>query len=826
IIMSAAQPVNAEMIPDDLSSGIQISEFLYDPSCPELDGEFIEIQNIALCPVNLLNWTLSDQDGDIDLFFPNIILHSGQMAVIFSGHGDLTIDQATGSYILHMNKSSSLLTNTGDDILLANATGSPMDFISFGDGSSTDLPPSGFNGSVPLSFIPEGMSYSRQGNNWSQSIPTPGSLPHSIDGILITGLCPDVKGGGEFIEITNPTAKAIDLAHCAITDGEGMAIFPSGTTIAPGESLAIADNGTRYHELTMEFPNLSYTGDSISGNMEIPGTRPMLANDGDEVFIIDAGLNKVDTLAYGDSIYLGEGWTGRPIMELDAYQIIRRVCLDGIYLDTDSVDDWNELKPLRMGQSNHTIQTIESSGNVGAFVSPDCSMEALLAEIEGASHSISLNVYEFTNRYLANALNDAMIRGVEVKILVDGSPVGGMSDAEVEALSFLANSGAEVHLMNPKDPKVESRYNFNHAKYLIIDDITSIIMTENWKMSGVPIEGTVGNRGWGVIIHDSEIAGYYSNLFSGDWNPAWEDVTIFEPLNVMDLPVWYGVDQTIVPIFEPTLSLTPSRITPVVYPDMSLGSDDPVLGMLDGAKSSILVEEFYIDLHWGARGIDGEWTQINPYLQAVVDAARRGCSVRILLDSTDYNIKFDDYNDNDNTVAYINSLADEEGLDMEAKLGRSGSHIFTKIHAKGLVVDGSKTLVSSINWNENSCTRNREVGVIVENQDIASYFTEVFNHDWQDFVQVSIPAPVIEASGTFTVNSTICFSAMNSTSASQIVNCSWDMNSDGVIDGFGADITWAYSCAGQYNITLTIEDENGTRNTATLMFNITSQLSL
>jgi len=35
-----------------------------------------------------------------------------------------------------------------------------------------------------------------------------------------------------------------------------------------------------------------------------------------------------------------------------------------------------------------------------------------------------------------------------------------------------------------------------------------------------------------------------------------------------------------------------------------------------------------------------------------------------------------------------------------------------------------------INWNENSVTKNREAGIIIENEEIALYYAEVFFYDW------------------------------------------------------------------------------------------------
>jgi len=51
------------------------------------------------------------------------------------------------------------------------------------------------------------------------------------------------------------------------------------------------------------------------------------------------------------------------------------------------------------------------------------------------------------------------------------------------------------------------------------------------------------------------------------------------------------------------------------------------------------------------------------------------------------------------------------------------------IHNKGLIVD-DKVLISSINWGENSVRNNREIGIIIENENISNYFKKIFYYDW------------------------------------------------------------------------------------------------
>jgi len=69
---------------------------------------------------------------------------------------------------------------------------------------------------------------------------------------------------------------------------------------------------------------------------------------------------------------------------------------------------------------------------------------------------------------------------------------------------------------------------------------------------------------------------------------------------------------------------------------------------------------------------------------------------------------------------------------MEARLARLGPGYPEKVHNKGVIVDGDAVLISSVNWNENSPSFNREAGVIIENPDTGAYFSEVFTADWED----------------------------------------------------------------------------------------------
>jgi hypothetical protein len=55
----------------------------------------------------------------------------------------------------------------------------------------------------------------------------------------------------------------------------------------------------------------------------------------------------------------------------------------------------------------------------------------------------------------------------------------------------------------------------------------------------------------------------------------------------------------------------------------------------------------------------------------------------------------------------------------------------TYIHNKGALVDGNKTLISSINWDNNAVMNNREAAVLLVSSTVYNHYETLFNNDWQ-----------------------------------------------------------------------------------------------
>lgn len=350
-------------------------------------------------------------------------------------------------------------------------------------------------------------------------------------------------------------------------------------------------------------------------------------------------------------------------------------------------------------------------GEVETFTSPDSGLSVLEDFIRSANTSLYINVYTFTSDEIAYLVLKEIKEGVEVYIIVDGSPAGGMKDKEREILDVLSQRGVKVYLFSTK------KLRFNHAKYAIADNTSLLVVTENFGRSGFPSSGE-GNRGWGAVIYDRELAEYLAELF-------FSDLKFSEPFEARGMSSYFKVGEVKEGRFKPRFYRGTFIVKTAVAPENAL---EEALKLIDSANTSLYVEEFYAYTYFG-RGKEGSVEETpNFFLEACLEAARRGVEVKIILDSTWYNIDRKNPRSNFYTVEYLNEVARRENLNLEARLGCFSQGI-KKYHVKGFVVDNKAVMLGSMNWNLNSPTKNREVNVIIYG-DPAKYFSEVFLYDW------------------------------------------------------------------------------------------------
>jgi phosphatidylserine/phosphatidylglycerophosphate/cardiolipin synthase-like enzyme len=508
--------------------------------------------------------------------------------------------------------------------------------------------------------------------------------------IQIVEFCPDpylYDDVDEFLVISGTGS----LDGITISDGKGGFRFPPGTKI--NGLLTVARSGTAFEQSYGKYPDFEWLDYSQDVPNVINGVPLRMANSKDSLMLYEDGI-LVQKVAWPDDVKPREG------------QIH--------YLEKGVWDP----RPLMIGQSRFTPAVFRNV-SVTTFVSPDCSSEVFTYAVNRASDEVLVNVYEFSSPALGELLIEAKVRGVDVRVLVEGGPVGGISPEEKSLLWKMSERGIPVNAMvsRAKDP---APYRYDHAKYVVIDRQATLVTSENFKYSGFPLPGMSSNRGWGVYLEDPALADYFSTVYLLDSHGKSVTAYAGTPGNPEPLPEEkYTVE------FGPGY-FTGATVRPVIAPDTS----NEITDLINSAERSIEIEQAYIT--------NETPDSLNPYLSAAINASRRGVHVRVLLDSYWYNIE--DEKDNDEMVALINRIGSSEHIPLEARCADLQMNQIKQIHNKGVIVDDSRVLVSSINWNSNSPNFNREAGVIIDHPGVARYFLEVFEDDWNP----SIKSPVMK----------------------------------------------------------------------------------
>jgi cardiolipin synthase len=550
--------------------------------------------------------------------------------------------------------------------------------------------------------------------------------------VLITELYPDTATRNErdeYVALTNPSACPVSIAGWSITDTEGTLIFPA-FELAPNQTLYVTRNASAFTAqqssavmIGCKKPGFEYGPDSDPAvpQLQTSGKTFALRNTGDEVILVNEAGEAVDVIMYGACSYTGEEWRGAPLEKPREGMIVTRKGA----LDSDQCDDW---LALPLGASYHEPEVFSCSGEVTAFVSPDCSFPVLQRELDAAASSIFINLYQFEQPHLMDALGAAVDRGVTVKLLLESSPVGGITTEERYSMNQALKRGVEVRLAD--DPYI------NHAKYAVIDNRTLIVMTENWKLTGVPVDNSFGNRGWGIAIREKDVANYFTALFFEDFYRGAAMTADIPEAETSSTEAWIP-QGVFAPTFEPVTVTGEFTVIPVIAPDSVLGNET-ILGTIRNAENRIYVQQFSAQRYWGE--------EENVFITTLIAAARRGCEVKVLLDSNDYNLET--LNDNDDVVAWLDQVARDEDLNIEANLADLHELGVAKVHTKGLIVDGQTAIISSLNWNGNS-VQNREVGVIVDSEAVAAFYEAVFLHDWNaSVISYSVAGSIAGAAPT------------------------------------------------------------------------------
>ncbi|MCL4835222.1 MAG: hypothetical protein KJZ86_22480 [Caldilineaceae bacterium] len=571
--------------------------------------------------------------------------------------------------------------------------------------------------------------------------------------------------GDEALWLWNAGPVQASLAGWQITGNGRTAIFPitSTTTIPPGAGLWCTADPTIFRRTFGFAPGCEWGGDDDPAVPDLTGNSPRLTNSGGVIQLSSPDGKAADVLVYGDESLIPTGWSGAAAQLYNrgaigsAGQVFRRKPgAAGAFVDTDGAADWSgDVADLAWGRQvffpgwllwqpgwQPATQPLQATGTITLAIGPDGLYEPLLAFLQSSRTGLDLSLYTLEHPLLAQAIAAAAQRGVVVRLLLEGGPTGGVSTLQRWCVAQIAAAGGQVYFLDSRADAPNGfrpRYRFLHAKYAIADGTRAFVGTENLTPDSmpVPVNDSVppGRRGFYLFTDASAVTGQLAALFAYDWQPE-----IFWDLRPFD-PAQDSPPEGYTPPDVPPEELRPAPFRqPASYtgdfafallttPEDSTRPDNPLAGLLGraGGGDEIRWVQLYEHKYWGDT-FSNPVADPNLRLAALIDAARRGTQVRMLLDS--FFDEPDDDRSNRATVDYLHLVAQAEGLDVQAQTGNPAG---AGIHAKvGTLAIGAERwlLVGSVNGGEVSHKINREVSLLVNAPLLYDRLVEIFDADW------------------------------------------------------------------------------------------------
>jgi len=550
----------------------------------------------------------------------------------------------------------------------------------------------------------------------------PSATVDTPDLLFVKVLFDDIDNG-EFFSIYNCARETIDLTNWSISDGEGQVVLLKGCVIKPSSELIIARSYASFVRQNGFAPDFSLLDDSNRSALVRVSGSFRLSNEGDELILRSPDLAVVDCISFGTKANVESvvgSWHGEPIPSAGRGCILIRQSGAGGYLDTDSKDDWIALRVYRPGQSS--FEPLECEASVTALLLPEHS-NVVLESLMSAEESVRICTYEFDSGTITGALIRLLEKDVDVEMLIEGSPVGGIKDRETELVDRLSQMGARISMMkSPQLGEAIRRYPYLHSKYMIIDNRISIVLSENFVTDVFDVELGRGNRGWGALIESPIVASYLAAIFKSDAYSGLPDVIAWSPkLYVQSDALLYNTDVRVPDRFVPPPPTAKCQLKIMPSPDTS-DVTSGIEKILSLAERSISIELFYADLNWKT---PMKGTIVNPMLTIILNKMKIMNELIVCLDGSWLS---SEDGRNADVISLLSGYRNSSFSSFYVGSQNPGAP-FSIIHNKGFVMDHRYSVISSINWAYDSACSNRELSIVIDDINIATFFEDNIRRD-------------------------------------------------------------------------------------------------
>jgi len=382
---------------------------------------------------------------------------------------------------------------------------------------------------------------------------------------------------------------------------------------------------------------------------------------------------------------------------------------------------WEGIMPEAAPKINYsppedvTLEEVRAR-HITCHVGPDSGWTTLKPFLEGATQSLTIAMYEFYADHIVETMKSL---GEETDITLNMILQVSGNDREIEE-TLRASWGDRLSFTRASVSGSERIFNNSyHTKVVVRDSNAFWLSSGNFSPTSLPNINpgsgqnlySRGNREWHVIVEDERLARIFEQFIEHDIAQASAagDPEAAEVLPDVLIPESSFQPEAAVvqphPFVARTFAATgaPVRVKPLMSPD---NYADEVLSLIQDAEQSLYLQFSYIR--------QPSLAKFDQIISAIGRRMSDGLDVRVL-------------------VGRNQKAEDSEILLARRRWKRSMFRRQTsKIHNKGILVDGKIALVGSNNWSSDGTQYNRDASLVFYSRPIASYYTEVFLFDWDN----------------------------------------------------------------------------------------------
>jgi phosphatidylserine/phosphatidylglycerophosphate/cardiolipin synthase-like enzyme len=136
---------------------------------------------------------------------------------------------------------------------------------------------------------------------------------------------------------------------------------------------------------------------------------------------------------------------------------------------------------------------------------PDDSAKPILDAINGATKSLRVKMFLFSDPSILKAVIDAQGRGVDVRVMLNPARRDGESENK-ETHKTLVAAGVKVVDSNPE-------YDVTHEKSMVVDDTTAFVKSLNWDTKNL-----TETRDYAIVTSHAHEVAEIIECFEADWH--------------------------------------------------------------------------------------------------------------------------------------------------------------------------------------------------------------------------------------------------------------------------------------------------------------------